>query len=116
MVVFKDKQLPQKYYLYVANRFTLYRYGEPVGGGDPFWDSSFTQPGGEIRGVAATKDDLFVLTGEGLKRRNINETSWRDVLVDLNDAGGAKDYTKLQTIYADEDWLFVGSAGNGDPV
>ncbi|MDR1099643.1 MAG: hypothetical protein LBL28_04105 [Treponema sp.] len=111
MVVFDGK-------LYVANRFTLYRYGRPTPAEDPIWDSSFDQPGGEIRGVAATKDDLFVLTGEGLKRfvEVSGKWEWKDVSVDLNDAGGAKDYTKLQTIYADEDWLFVGSAGNGDPV
>jgi hypothetical protein len=108
MVVFKDKQLPQKYYLYVANRFTLYRYGEPVGGGDPVWDSSFIQPGGEIRGVAATKDDLFVLTGEGLKLYVDDDTQWDDVSVDLNDAD-AKKYAKLQTIYADGTRLFAGS-------
>jgi hypothetical protein len=100
MVVFDGK-------LYVANRFTLYRYGRPSATEDPVWDSGFTQPGGEIRGVAATKDDLFVLTEGGLKRRHINETSWKDVSVDSSD--DARNYAVLQTIYADTTQLFVGS-------
>jgi hypothetical protein len=102
MVVYKGK-------LYVANRFTLYRYGRPSPTEDPVWDSGFTQPGGEIRGVAATDNDLFVLTEGGLKRfvEVSGKWEWKDVSVDSSD--DARNYAVLQTIYADTTRLFVGS-------
>jgi hypothetical protein len=112
IVVFKGDQ-----YLYVANRFSLYRYEKPAGG-EPVWNSDtppLVQPGGEILGVAATDTVLCVLTGEGLKRWDSAALTWEPVPIDSGETADQKGYSDLQTVYADSGFLFVG-AGNSLPT
>ncbi|MDR2259072.1 MAG: hypothetical protein LBE14_08000 [Treponema sp.] len=102
--------------IYVANRSSLYRYGRPAADQNPVWDKP-SQPGGEIRGLAATTGYLYALTGNGLKRLSAanaaNGGDWESVGID--DTGTTVlSYPSLQTIYADSQMLFAGS-GNGAP-
>jgi hypothetical protein len=100
-------------YIFVANRSSLHRYGKPPGNTEPAWDSAeppLVQPGGEIWGLAATNDHLYVLTGGGLKRLSAANVvtgggNWEPVNTYHDNAAG---YSQLQTIYADARRLFAG--------
>ncbi|MDR1319201.1 MAG: hypothetical protein LBJ90_06205 [Treponema sp.] len=101
--------------LFVASG-RLHWYGRPVPGAGPRWDSGgfdIPQPGGNVFGLAATKDYLYVLcfTGSGLsaevKRIGRNEQEWKTVGFD----SGALSHGYHQTIYADSETVFLGSRG-----
>ncbi|MDR0624189.1 MAG: hypothetical protein LBG10_07140 [Treponema sp.] len=97
--------------IYVANRSSLYRYGPRTAEQKPVWDNP-PQPGGDIRGLAATGTYLYALTGNGLKRLSAGK-SWESVGIDTTD-NIVRAYPYLQMIYADSKMLFAGS-GNGSP-
>jgi hypothetical protein len=89
-------------YLYVANFVSVYRYGG--GNENPVW-GSLPHPGGQIWGLAATKNVLYVLTDGGLKY--FDGTDWKAITL----ADNAQSYSTLHRIYADSERLFVGSRG-----
>jgi hypothetical protein len=87
--------------VYVANFTSLYRYSKQ-GADQPQWES-VSPPEGQIRGLAATKKNLYVLTDRGLfKGKDDGVLPWGAVTADPA-------YANIQTIYADSQRLFAGS-------
>jgi hypothetical protein len=95
--------------LYAANFEGLYCYADPAGGNSsPVWNA-VPSPGGQIRGLAATGGNLYVLTSDGLYIKT--DSGWDEAVIDESDEE-AKNYPFFQNIYADTERLFVGS-GSG---
>jgi hypothetical protein len=95
--------------VYVANFTALYRYSKKGTDQAPGWDS-VPRPDGQIWGLAATDDHLYILTDNGLSRlgKDAGPNGWSRV--------GPEDsaYTGVQKIYADSKRLFAGVFTGGD--
>jgi hypothetical protein len=91
--------------IYVANFTSLYHYRQ---GPDskPGWES-VPKPGGQIRGLAATRTSLYILTSEGLfKRGTGTNTAWVNVPFE----GTLYSNWTVHQIYANSQRLFAGAA------
>jgi hypothetical protein len=118
LVVFKRESQP---ILYVASgRLHWYARPKDVPDGAPSWDSgshSIPQPGGKIKGLAATKNHLYALCLNGtgiattLKRIGENGNITANQQWETINVTSGEPYPLLQSIYADPDSeiLFVGS-------
>jgi hypothetical protein len=92
--------------VYVANFSSLYRYQKPSEGEAPVWESIGDLPEGQIWGLAATNDFLYLLTSSGLwKTENTGDTglSWQTV------GNASSDYPSIQKIYGNSNRLFAGT-------